>query len=121
LKKLLKRIGVDPKQYGAHSCRKDGCTAAALAGIEVRVLKRHGNWKIDAVYTYIHESIPGRSSVSLRPFLIPRSHPSRLWIAWGLSGKLSVIHTLLRREDRGPYKEKTADREAKRRPRTAKP
>jgi hypothetical protein len=57
LKKLLIRIGVDHSAYGSHSCRKGGCTAAARAGIEVRVLKRHGNWKSDAVYTYIHESL----------------------------------------------------------------
>jgi hypothetical protein len=64
LKKLLGKIGVDPTEYGSHSCRKGGCTAAALAGIEVRVLKRHGNWKSDAVNTYIHESIEEKLSVS---------------------------------------------------------
>jgi site-specific recombinase XerD len=64
LKKLLGKIGVDPTEYGSHSCRKGGCTAAALAGIEVRVLKRHGNWKSDTVYTYIHESIEEKLSVS---------------------------------------------------------
>ena len=64
LKKLLERIFVDPKEFGSHSCRKGGCTAAAQAGVKVRILKRHGNWKSDAVFLYIHESLEEKLSVS---------------------------------------------------------
>jgi integrase len=64
IKKLLKRIKVDPVPYGSHSCRKGGCTEAARRGIAIRVLKKHGNWISDAVFTYITESMEERISVS---------------------------------------------------------
>ena len=57
LKKWLVRIGVDPKLYGSHSCRKGGATAAASKKICKRVLKRHGNWRSDAVDIYIHDDV----------------------------------------------------------------
>jgi integrase len=64
IKKLLKRIKVNPDPYGSHSCRKGGCTEAARKGISVRILKKHGNWISDAIYTYISESMEERISVS---------------------------------------------------------
>jgi site-specific recombinase XerD len=53
LKKLLRRIQVDPALYSSHSCRKGGCTAAAERGISIRVLMRHGRWRSDAIFAYI--------------------------------------------------------------------
>ena len=53
LKKMLVRIGVDPGPYGSHSCRRGGATAAAFGKVSKRVLKRHGNWRSDAVDIYI--------------------------------------------------------------------
>jgi hypothetical protein len=65
LKKLLRsRPDVDASLYGSHSLRKVGCTEAARAGVEITLLKRHGNWKSDAVFTYIKNSIKERLSVS---------------------------------------------------------
>lgn len=69
LKLLLKRIHVDPAPFGSHSCRKGGCTTAAQAGINVRLLMRHGNWVSDAVFLYIHNSMRERLSVSRAVFM----------------------------------------------------
>jgi site-specific recombinase XerD len=68
IKKLLLRIGVDPRPYGSHSCRKGGCSAAAERGIMIRVLKRHGRWKSDAIFTYISDSLETKLSVSQAVF-----------------------------------------------------
>ena len=54
----------DPKNYGSHSCRRGGATAAAAAGIQERLIKRHGNWKSDAVHIYIEDTIDNRLSVA---------------------------------------------------------
>ena len=64
VKDLLRRIGVDPAQYGSHSCRKGGCSKAAAAGVELRVLKRHGRWKSWAVFLYIHDSVKQKLEVT---------------------------------------------------------
>ena len=64
VKDLLRRIGVDPTQYGSHSCRKGGCSKAAAAGVELRVLKRHGRWKSWAVFLYIHDSVKKKLEVT---------------------------------------------------------
>jgi integrase len=68
IKKLLKRIHVNPDPYGSHSCRKGGCTEAARKGIAIRILKKHGNWISDAIFTYISESMEERISVSQAVF-----------------------------------------------------
>jgi hypothetical protein len=69
LKRLLKcRPNVDASLYGSDSLRKKGCTAAAAAGVQTLLLKRHGNWKSDAVFIYIKSSPEERLSVS-RAFL----------------------------------------------------
>jgi site-specific recombinase XerD len=68
VKLLLERINIDPAPYGSHSCRKGGCTAAARAGINIRLLMRHGNWKSEAVYLYIRDTLQDRLSVSAAVF-----------------------------------------------------
>jgi hypothetical protein len=62
LKKLRSRPDVDASLYGSHSLRKEGCIAAAKAGVEITLLKRHGNWKSDAVFTHIKNSLKERLS-----------------------------------------------------------
>ena len=65
IKRLLPEVGVkDPENYGSHSCRRGGATAAAASGVEERLIKRHGNWRSDAVHLYIAESLANRLSVS---------------------------------------------------------
>ena len=36
---------MDPKQFGMHSLRAGGATAAANAGVLDRLFKRHGHWR----------------------------------------------------------------------------
>ena len=43
IKRLLPRIGVNPKKYGSHSCRRGGVTAAVAANVELRLIANHGN------------------------------------------------------------------------------
>ena len=67
LKKLLSMIGMPAEQvakYGFHSCRRGGATAAAEKGIPIHLLKRHGNWRSDAVYQYIEDSLAQKTTVS---------------------------------------------------------
>jgi len=55
VKRWLGFINVDPTLYGGHSARVGGATAAAKALVDVRLIKRHGRWKSDAVYIYIRD------------------------------------------------------------------
>jgi integrase len=64
VKKLLTLIHVDPSKYGSHSCRKGGCTTAVEAGIDLRVVARHGRWKSDSILDYVKDSAETKLSVS---------------------------------------------------------
>ena len=64
IKRWLTAIGEDPAEYGGHSARSGGATAAANSGIAIDLLRRHGRWKSDAVYVYIHDSRAARIAVS---------------------------------------------------------
>ena len=75
IKRLLKEIGVDPTKFGSHSCRRGGVTAAVAQGIEIRLIARHGNWKSDAIFTYISDSLQSRLSVSRA--ILKNRHPHR--------------------------------------------
>ena len=44
LLEVLKEIGLDPKEFGAHSLESGGATAAANARVPDRWFKRHGRW-----------------------------------------------------------------------------
>jgi integrase len=57
LKACLQAIGVNPAEFGSHSLRRGGATAAVRAGVALRVVKRFGNWKSDAVYCYVEDSL----------------------------------------------------------------
>ena len=41
----LTALGLDPKQFGLHSLRSGGASAAANAGVPDRLFKRHGCWR----------------------------------------------------------------------------
>lgn len=56
VKSELEAIGVDPKLYGSHSCRSGGVSEAAAKDCEIHLLKRHGNWKSDAIFNYVRDS-----------------------------------------------------------------
>ena len=48
----------------SHSCRKGGATAAAAAGVEEQLIRRHGNWRSECVHMCITESMANRLSVT---------------------------------------------------------
>ena len=64
VKNRLAEIGIDASGYGSHSCRRGGATAAVAANVDLHLVKRHGNWKSDAVYLYVVDSVKARLSVS---------------------------------------------------------
>ena len=64
VKDRLELIGVNPTGYGSHSCRRGGATAAAAAGVDICLVKRHGRWLSDAVYSYVDDSIRRKLMVS---------------------------------------------------------
>jgi site-specific recombinase XerD len=67
LKKLLDLAhiqDVDIDLLTSHSARIGGASAAAAAGVNLRLIMRHGNWKSYAVFLYIRDSMADRLSVS---------------------------------------------------------
>jgi hypothetical protein len=55
---------IDSSLYGGHSCRRGGATEAARKAVNMRLLKRHGRWKSDAVYLYIDDCLMDKLTVS---------------------------------------------------------
>ena len=62
--RLPAEIGIDSSGYGSHSCRRGGAAAAVAANVDLHLVKRHGNWKSDAVYLYVVDSVKARLPVS---------------------------------------------------------
>ena len=61
----LEDIGEQPSQYGLHSLRSGGASAAIAAGIPDRLVKRQGGWRSDnAMGAYFQESLPAMTAVS---------------------------------------------------------
>jgi len=59
-------IGLSRRDYGLHSLRARGASAAANAQVTDRLFERHGRWKSDkAKDGYIKDNIPSLLSVSL--------------------------------------------------------
>lgn len=64
VKKLLTSIGIDPKEFGSHSCRRGGCTMAVEKGVDMRLIARHGRWKSSAILSYVKDSLDTQLSVT---------------------------------------------------------
>ena len=64
VKILVESSGEDSTLYGSHSGRSGGATAATEAGIELRLVMKHGNWRSDAVFRYIRDSPVDLAAVS---------------------------------------------------------
>ena len=61
----LEAIGLDKRQYGLHSLRAGGASAAANAGVPDRMFKRHGRWRSEnAKDGYVKDSLDNRLQVS---------------------------------------------------------
>ena len=64
-KKKSTEIGHPAEEFGLHSLRAGGATAAAKAGVPDRVFKRHGRWKSEiAKDGYVEDSVESRLAVS---------------------------------------------------------
>lgn len=65
LVEALKDVGLDPKEFGIHSLRSGGATAAANAGVPDRWFKRHGRWLSEnAKDGYVKDKLEDRLSVT---------------------------------------------------------
>ena len=61
----LSQLGFDSKQFGLHSLRSGGASAAANAGVPDRLFKRHGRWRSESAKDgYIKDSVSALMSVS---------------------------------------------------------
>ena len=64
-KKKLKQLGYNPAEFGLHSLRAGGATAAANAAVPERNFKRHGRWKSEGAKDgYVEDSLESRAKVS---------------------------------------------------------
>ena len=58
-------LGYEKETFGLHSLRSGGATAAANAGVNDRLLKRHGRWKTDSAKNgYVKDKLDSLLSVS---------------------------------------------------------
>ena len=61
----LRALGYPADQFGVHSLRAGGATAAAGSGVPDRLFKRHGRWKSDTAKDgYVEDSVEGRLTVT---------------------------------------------------------
>ena len=61
----LSQLGYDQTQFGLHSLRAGGATAAASAGVPDRLFKRHGRWRSETAKDgYVKDPEEVRLSVS---------------------------------------------------------
>ena len=61
---MLAAIGRNKKQFGLHSLRSGGASAAANAGVPDRFFKRHGRWSENAKDGYVKDSLDERLKLS---------------------------------------------------------
>jgi integrase len=59
VKNRCKETGINDLNIGGHSCRAGGATDAARKRVETRLIARHGRWKSDAVFIYMHDDQSG--------------------------------------------------------------
>ena len=63
--KKLNKLGFSSRDFGLHSLRAGGATAAANAKVPDRLFKRHGRWKSEnAKDGYVKDSLESRLEVS---------------------------------------------------------
>ena len=63
--KQFSRIGLSASTHGLHSLRAGGATAAANAGVNDRLFKRHGRWKTETAKDgYVKDNLRSLLSVS---------------------------------------------------------
>ena len=71
-KRKLVELGHSPDRFGLHSLRAGGATAAANAGVQDRLFKRHGRWRSEGAKDgYVEDSTEKRLFVSQQLGLYP--------------------------------------------------
>jgi len=64
-KKKLSELGYPSEEFGSHSSRAGGATAAANAGVPDNLFKKHGRWRLEnAKDSYVEDSMDSQLSVS---------------------------------------------------------
>jgi integrase len=58
----------DPMEYGSHSLRRGGVSAARANGVSMLDIQRHGRWKSLTVFSYVGTTVAGQLAVT-RAFL----------------------------------------------------
>ena len=62
---VIAAIGLNPKDFGLHSLRSGGASAAANLGVKDRLIMKHGRWKTEGVKNrYISEDLDNLLLVS---------------------------------------------------------
>ena len=64
VQKLMSRLGLDPKRFGAHSLRIGGATAALAAGMSPAAIRAAGRWSSDVYRIYCRLSRESAASVA---------------------------------------------------------
>jgi hypothetical protein len=64
VQKLMARLGLDPKRFGAHSLRIGGATAALAAGMSAAAIRAAGRWSSDVYRIYCRLSKESAASVA---------------------------------------------------------
>ena len=65
-KKRIKQIGLDPKNYGAHSYRVAFVHDAVAAGIPEALIKKTGRWKSQCWVGYFHDAMYAQAQATSR-------------------------------------------------------
>jgi site-specific recombinase XerD len=65
VKNKAQQIGLDPKCFSTHSMRSGGATAAAEAGVDERLMQKHGRWALaSSKDKYVVDALHKRLGVS---------------------------------------------------------
>ena len=62
LKTCIASMGLNPSHYTFHSFHRSGASLAFDSSVALENIKQHGNWKSEAVWTYLN-STPTAASV----------------------------------------------------------
>ena len=64
VQELMRRLGLDPRRYGAHSLRIGGATAALAAGMSAAAIRAAGRWSSDVYQIYCRLSRESAAGVA---------------------------------------------------------
>ena len=77
---MIEAIGLNPKDFGLHSLRAGGATAAVNAGVPDRLFKHHGRWK--SKDGYVKDCLSSRLEVSKSLGVLLYPHSSLFVTLW---------------------------------------